>query len=567
MITLINGFPQGLNALIVPNGSISFQLNTDATVIAAPYGFVAGGTEVVFQFDATGHIQPNAPAATAQIYSNLELNPQNSVGLGTYYLVTFYDQNGARLNKAPLWWQFPQVAGSTVDISEMTAFATVGGNVIYYPTVGAGGGSVTSVAFVGDGTILSSTPSTAVTASGNVVATLLTQNANIVLAGPTSGGAALPTFRGLVVSDLPSGYIWSNLAAAGANLTLANTTFSSTWTNTQPTTYLFANVTAATVGANQNSNTLSIRGTLWTGASATDTWSLQNVIGSGTNPTTTLTFSHAAGGSGAALIQFPSAAALQFSTDTGISRSGAGVLNVGNGTPGDATGALIAASLKGLTGQLTPNAAGGIAIGTTALPFASLWIGSTAAHNAQLTGAFTGNRVLTFQDSTDTIVGRATTDTLTNKTLTDPVINGTPSGTGIPTTTVKTGSGGGNYSSASTAYVAIDNTNLTYTVTIPVGWKLMVWATADVGVLTAAVAVFFAIVDGVTTLVESQVIPSTTVATSTKQITLMDVITGDGASHTVTMQYRTSNAADSVTAINTSSTLTPHMTFLLTPSN
>src|SRR5579864_3171521 len=98
MITLINGFPQGPNSLIVPNGSIRFQLNIDATVIAAPGGFVAATEIVTFQFDATGHIQPNAPAAAAQIYSNLELNPQNASGLGTYYLVTFYDQNGARIN-------------------------------------------------------------------------------------------------------------------------------------------------------------------------------------------------------------------------------------------------------------------------------------------------------------------------------------------------------------------------------------------------------------------------------------------------------------------------------------
>ena len=41
-----------------------------------------------------------------------------------------------------------------------------------------------------------------------------------------------------------------------------------------------------------------------------------------------------------------------------------------------------------------------------------------------LGGAPTVNRVWTFQNSTDTVVGRATTDTLTNKTLTSPDING-----------------------------------------------------------------------------------------------------------------------------------------------
>lgn len=136
MITLTNGLPQGPNGIIVPNGSVSFQLNVDATVIAAPYGFVCAAIPVIFQFDGTGAlIQP------AQLWSNLELNPQNSVGLGTYYLVTFYDQNGAVLNAVPLWFQFTEAANATVDISKMTPFATIGGNVIFYPTI-AGIGAV-----------------------------------------------------------------------------------------------------------------------------------------------------------------------------------------------------------------------------------------------------------------------------------------------------------------------------------------------------------------------------------------------------------------------------------------
>jgi hypothetical protein len=66
------------------------------------------------------------------------------------------------------------------------------------------GGSVTSVTFTGDGTIFSSTPSAAVTTTGTLPATLLTQLANVILAGPTTGSAAAPTFRALVVADIPS---------------------------------------------------------------------------------------------------------------------------------------------------------------------------------------------------------------------------------------------------------------------------------------------------------------------------------------------------------------------------
>lgn len=69
----------------------------------------------------------------------------------------------------------------------------------------SGSGTVTSVSFTGDGTVLSSNPSTPVTTSGTLTATLNTQSANVVLAGPTTGGAANPTFRSLVAADLPAG--------------------------------------------------------------------------------------------------------------------------------------------------------------------------------------------------------------------------------------------------------------------------------------------------------------------------------------------------------------------------
>ena len=109
------------------------SVEIDATVIASPYGFVSASAESCSSWTRTAILLPPSGAATATIYSNAELYPQNSVGLGTYYLVTFYDQNNAPLNE-PMWWQFTQAAGSTVDIGEMIPFATVGGNVIFYPT-------------------------------------------------------------------------------------------------------------------------------------------------------------------------------------------------------------------------------------------------------------------------------------------------------------------------------------------------------------------------------------------------------------------------------------------------
>ena len=198
MITLTGGGFQNPSSIFVPYGSITFQLNVDATVIANPGGFVCAAIPVTFQLDASGNV-----ISGAQLWSNLELEPQNSIGLGTYYLVTVYDANGARLNAVPMWWQFIQPATTTVDISQIIPVSTIGGNVIYYPTSFLSG--VSSVTFTGDGTVLSSTPSAPVTSTGTLIATLNTQTAATFLAGPASGPVAAPTFRAIALTDLPSG--------------------------------------------------------------------------------------------------------------------------------------------------------------------------------------------------------------------------------------------------------------------------------------------------------------------------------------------------------------------------
>ena len=75
---------------------------------------------------------------------------------------------------------------------------------------------VTSVGFEGDGTVLSSTESGPVTGSGILSATLLTQSANLILAGPATGSAAKPTFRSLVSADIPNNA--ANTSGTASNL-------------------------------------------------------------------------------------------------------------------------------------------------------------------------------------------------------------------------------------------------------------------------------------------------------------------------------------------------------------
>lgn len=71
-----------------------------------------------------------------------------------------------------------------------------------FASVNAGTGSVTSVGLSAPASLFSVSNSP-VTSSGSLTFALVTQAANLVLAGPTSGGAATPTFRAIVANDLP----------------------------------------------------------------------------------------------------------------------------------------------------------------------------------------------------------------------------------------------------------------------------------------------------------------------------------------------------------------------------
>jgi hypothetical protein len=79
-----------------------------------------------------------------------------------------------------------------------------------YPDQGVGtvaGGSVTSVALTGDGVIFdASITGSPITSSGtlDLSASILDQDANTFLGGPTSGSAVTPSFRALVAADIPS---------------------------------------------------------------------------------------------------------------------------------------------------------------------------------------------------------------------------------------------------------------------------------------------------------------------------------------------------------------------------
>ncbi|MFZ0963215.1 MAG: hypothetical protein WAO35_20330 [Terriglobia bacterium] len=102
-----------------------------------------------------------------------------------------------------------------------------------------------------------------------------------------------------------SSLAWSTLVNPTANLTLAMSTYTTTFNHTAAANWTWANTTAATSGTAQSSPLFNLSGTYWNGsASATDSWSLQDVVANGTNGNSTLTLAHT-GSIGTAALSVP----------------------------------------------------------------------------------------------------------------------------------------------------------------------------------------------------------------------------------------------------------------------
>lgn len=80
----------------------------------------------------------------------------------------------------------------------------------------AGSGTVTSVALALPVSVFTITGSP-VTTSGTLTGSFATQTANTIFSGPASGGAAVPTFRGLVSADIPNNA--ANTSGTASNVT------------------------------------------------------------------------------------------------------------------------------------------------------------------------------------------------------------------------------------------------------------------------------------------------------------------------------------------------------------
>jgi hypothetical protein len=221
--------------------------------------------------------------------------------------------------------------------STALAFST-SGNTFSCQTIGIGTGTVTSVAMtVPTGFAIGGSP---VTTTGTLAITLSTETANTLWSGPTTGSAAAPTFRAMVNADLPA-------------------------TAVTPGTYPLVTV-------NQ-----------------------QGVITAGTSTVNLATY-------GAGTLAYTHGG-------TGVAVAGNNTVLVGNGSgwvattitdcQGGTTGFTQSSNLFSCLASLADTAAGAGSLGTTALPFSSVIIGTAATNNLSITpAAFSQATVATVAD-------------------------------------------------------------------------------------------------------------------------------------------------------------------------
>jgi hypothetical protein len=228
----------------------------------------------------------------------------------------------------------------------------------------------------------------------------------VIQCGTPSGGISACSF--VAGGGAPA---WSSITNATANLSLNNTGFNTTFSQSTTggtDTWTWQNTTAALVGTCQPTPTMVLAGTYWNGAaSAADSWTLQGQCTSGSNGNETLNFAHA-GSTGHLAFGFQGGASIRF--DGGlmnmIAASGSAVTMtsgsdiVFNGTNNS----------NAITAQF-----GDISSGTSiTIPLVSTTPGQKAVISTQLkaTAALTSGQVVKVDSANaNSVVVAATTDT------------------------------------------------------------------------------------------------------------------------------------------------------------
>jgi hypothetical protein len=239
-------------------------------------------------------------------------------------------------------------------------------------------------------------------------------------------GAAIPTtLRQIVIPCVPgasncagtvAGTITSNQVAFGCGVNTICGSNSILWTASGNSgTFLLANTTPATNLANQNSPLLIVQGSEWNGASAVnDTWTIQNILGAGSNTTSTLVFSHAGAPINGVTTLFPGA------VNTGIASGVSGSFGMFGAASGFAGW-----TVSGVAGSphlismptADPAQSGYLLAGFVGNPTGTLWIPPSVFMYCGATSGATQNCTQTVQSAPLTVHGDVTLNTATTQSI------------------------------------------------------------------------------------------------------------------------------------------------------
>lgn len=216
-------------------GSANFSVS-NYVVISWPA--ISGATG----YDVIRSDSPSYPASTSCASCAVALNQAGT---------SFSDQGGAT---SAYSGGAQSVASQAIFTLDNVTVATPQVNVqilnsrqnVTFALPSSGVGTVTSVGMTVPGALLSVSGSP-ITTSGTLAVSLVTQSANCVFAGPTSGGAATPTCRALVSADLPAGV--GTVTSVGLSLPGIFTVSGSPVTTTGTLTGTLATQTANTIWA------------------------------------------------------------------------------------------------------------------------------------------------------------------------------------------------------------------------------------------------------------------------------------------------------------------------------
>lgn len=288
--TLIGGGFQDALGNVVASGYMLFVLSQDAQVNGTTQ--IAAGYTVKINLDANGNI-----VSGQSIWPNDVLSPN-----GTFYNVSVFSKVGQLV-----WGPNAQQVLSSPSPFDVGAWIPAAVNV----GLGGGGvGTVNSFSFTNANGFTGVVTNPTTIPNLTITQTSLNLPSSASLTSVQGIGSKVLSYTGVsssgqvLATDSNGTAISSGISTGNLVQTVANNVF--TAFNQFLNNVGIFNLIPATSIANQSTPILEFEGQYWNGsASIADSWHLSAVLGSGTNPTTTMTFDHT-GSSGSVSVALPS---------------------------------------------------------------------------------------------------------------------------------------------------------------------------------------------------------------------------------------------------------------------